>query len=472
MSQGNIQETLQSILCELHGNQYCMEKMDSPSGTLTALEIAHILLGQAQDQDSGDEHKQQMIPASKVTSFMIDQKKLDEELSASNRLFQIHYYRPIYSCRKFIGGLLVFGKKVVRKLLKFLIEPVVEEQNQFNAAIVRSLNVMRNNHVVFQAAIDFLCDEMRQQKSVVDNLKSETSQAVDNLKSETSQAVDKLKSEASQAVDTLSQKTQAQLKKLQQELQTSADQLRRQTTEVKSTLEILKKIQKQDDIYETIDYFKFQEHMRGSYSKIKAQQQEYVNYFAECSNVIDLGCGRGEFLEVLHEHGINATGVDSYGESVNYCRMRGLQVVQGDAIEYLMEQKTESIDGVFAAQLIEHIPMKSLLELCKESYRVMKPESYIILETPNPMCLSVYMNSFYLDPSHKNPVHPHLMEYLMKECGFHDVHVVFPEASKVGYRFPLLDAEHCMNLAEFNDGVNLLSDIMFGSQDYAIIAKK
>ena len=157
---------------------------------------------------------------------------------------------------------------------------------------------------------------------------------------------------------------------------------------------------------------------------------------------------------------------------MDYCRTRGLQVVQRDAIEYLREQKAESIDGVFAAQLIEHIPTKALLELCKESYRVMKPESYIVLETPNPMCLSVYMNSFYLDPSHKNPVHPHLMEYLMKECGFHDVHVVFTEASKVGYRLPLLDVEYCKNLAEFNDGVNLLSDIVFGSQDYAIIAKK
>ena len=324
-------------------------------------------------------------------------------------------------------------------LLKFLIEPVVEEQNQFNAAIVRSLNVMRNDHVVFQAATDFLCDETRQQKL---------------------------------AVDTMSQKTQEQFEKLQQELQTSIEQLKQQTRAVQNKVEILEKWQQQDDIYQTIDYFKFQEYMRGSYGEIKAHQQEYVNYFAKCTSVIDLGCGRGEFLTVLKEHGIKATGVDSYKKSVDYCRTRGLQVVQRDAIEYLREQKAESIDGVFAAQFIEHIPTKALLELCKESYRVMKPESYIVLETPNPMCLSVYMNSFYLDPSHKNPVHTHLMEYLMKECGFDDVHVVFTEASKVGYRLPLLDAEYCKNLAEFNDGVNLLSDIVFGSQDYAIIAKK
>ena len=439
MSQENIQDTLQSILYELHGNQYRMEKVDSPNGALTALEIAQILAGQTQGQDGGDEQEQQKTLVSNVASFMIDQEKLDEELRTANGLFQIHYYRPIYSCRKFIGGFLVFGKKVVRKLLKFLIEPVVEEQNQFNAATVRSLNVMRNDHVVFQAATDFLCDETRQQKL---------------------------------AVDTLSQRTQEQFEKLQQELQTSLEQLKQQTTAVQNKVEILEKSQEQDDIYQTIDYFKFQEYMRGSYSEIKAHQQEYVNYFAKCTNVIDLGCGRGEFLTVLKEHGIKATGIDSYKKSVDYCRTRGLQVVQRDAIEYLREQKAESIDGVFAAQLIEHIPTKALLELCKESYRVMKPESYIVLETPNPMCLSVYMNSFYLDPSHKNPVHPHLMEYLMKECGFHDVHVVFTEASKVGYRLPLLDVEYCKNLAEFNDGVNLLSDIVFGSQDYAIIAKK
>lgn len=448
MSQIPIQETLQAILGQLHSSQYQMTANTKRAGTLTAMEIAQILSGQTQSHSTSEEGAQSQEPTQlpQVTVFIADKEPFEQDLRDANTLCQIHYYRPIYSCRKWIGGCIVFGKKVARKLLKFLIEPIVEEQNQFNAATVRTLNDIRNHRVVFQAATDYLCQETRKQ----------------------AQALDGLRNESTQALQALSGETNSQLEQLREQLSKAMELLQQQSEEMQR----LTQVQTEDDIYDKIDYFKFQEHMRGSCTAIKDRQQSYLPYFEQCQSVVDLGCGRGEFLEVLREHGVGAVGVDSYGKSIEYCRMKGLQASEGDAIQFLCNQKENSIDGIFAAQLIEHIPAGKILELCRESYRVMKPGSYIVLETPNPMCLSVYMNSFYLDPSHKNPVHPHLMEYFMQECGFRNVQVVYVKESKVNYRFPLLHAENCDNLEEFNDGINFLSDIMFGSQDYAIVAQK
>lgn len=82
------------------------------------------------------------------------------------------------------------------------------------------------------------------------------------------------------------------------------------------------------------------------------------------------------------------------------------------------------------------------------------------------------MNSFYLDPSHNKPVHPKTMEYYLRKAGFSEVEILFTEASRSGYRLPLLSGKGVDNLEEFNNGINLVTDLLFGSQDYAVIAKK
>ena len=437
MSQTPIEQTLQTILYQLHSHQYCMTTSKRQDGALTAMEIAKILSSQEHSLATEDnQDSEQAVQRVHSTFFVTEKKNFEQNLREANAICHIHYYRPIYSCRKWVGNWIVFGKKVARKLLKFLIEPMVEEQNKFNSAMVRTLNDIRNHHVVFQEAIDCLCQETRKQ-----------AQALDSLQNESAQKLAKLKEELNKTISFLP----GQMKDESQQLLDA---------------------QTEDDIYDSIDYFKFQDTMRGSFEEIKRRQQKYLSYFTECSNVIDLGCGRGEFLDVLREHGVGAVGVDNYGKSIDYCRTRGLHVTQGDAIEFLRIQKDGSVDGVFSAQFIEHIQVAKILELCKESHRVMKPDSYIVLETPNPTCLSIYMNSFYLDPSHKNPVHPHLMEYFMQECGFRNIHVLYLNDSMVNYRLPLLSVENCHNLAAFNDGISLLSNIIFGSQDYAIVAQK
>lgn len=466
MRQGTIQETIQSIFQDMYGHRYRIDLTDNDTELLTAEQIAHIL--STEEPKYVESQEETSAPSTLyAASFHIDLEKLDRELRDVNGLYQIKYYHPIYSCRKLIGKWIVWGKRIVRKLLKFLIEPILNDQSDFNAAVAQSLNSMRNNHVVFQAAINSICDEIAQQRRAVEALHRESKEKQEKLQQSL-----QLSQQQGQTMEAFQREAHETMERLQQDLQSSLGQIMKQSDDLQGKLKLLEKIQQQDDIYEGIDYFKFQEHMRGSRSEIKAKQREYLNYFLQCNDVLDLGCGRGEFLELLREHGVCAIGVDNYRKSIDYCRTRGLQVVQEDAIQYLCGQKTESIDGVFAAQLVEHISAGRLLKLCRECYRVMKSDGYIVLETPNPMCLSTYINSFYLDPSHKNPIHPRLLEYVLKECGFRNVKILFTESSKVGYQFPLLDSENCKNLEEFNDGVNFLSDIIFGSQDYAIVAQK
>jgi O-antigen chain-terminating methyltransferase len=228
----------------------------------------------------------------------------------------------------------------------------------------------------------------------------------------------------------------------------------------------------QETVYQGIDYFVFENHFRGSRKHIIKAMEQYVRYFMGRKQIIDLGCGRGEFLELLKQNQIDAIGIDIYPEFVDYCRMKGLNVLMDDAIAYVANLPDDSVDGLFASQLAEHLETEQLVLLCNAAYRKLQPGCCFILETPNPTSLAIYTNAFYVDPTHVKPIHPKTLEYFLRQAGFGHTEILFTEQSKPDYRFPLLDGEYIKNLSQFNDGVNALSDILFGSQDYAIIARK
>jgi O-antigen chain-terminating methyltransferase len=109
----------------------------------------------------------------------------------------------------------------------------------------------------------------------------------------------------------------------------------------------------------------------------------------------------------------------------------------------------------------------------EKSYKKLKSGAYLIAETPNPTMLSTFTNAFYIDPSHIKPIHPETMKFLLQYYGFKEINIKYCEESKINYQLPLLIGDqHIKNLKEFNDGINLLSSILFGYQDYAIIGKK
>lgn len=225
-----------------------------------------------------------------------------------------------------------------------------------------------------------------------------------------------------------------------------------------------------EDEYSCIDYFDFENHFRGSRESIKEVQKQYVKYFIGRKNVLDLGCGRGEFLELLKENKVESVGVECYSEFAEYCKMKGLNVAEEDALAYL--EKQENVGGIFAGQLIEHLKVNQIVRLCQLAYEKLEEGAYVILETPNPMSLAIYTHAFYIDPSHNKPVHPLLMEYFMKKAGFKDVQILFTESSKYPVDIPKLSGNGIENIEVFNRSMEEVSRTLFGSQDYAIIGRR
>ena len=217
------------------------------------------------------------------------------------------------------------------------------------------------------------------------------------------------------------------------------------------------------------DYFLFQEYHRGSEALIKDRQEHYIEYFRGHSPVCDLGCGRGEFLELLRECGISCQGVDSNNDAIQLCRDKGLPVAQGDIFEYMENAADASFGGIFSAQVIEHLPVELQFRFVELCCRKLKPGSPLVLETINPECVFALVRNFYLDPTHIRPVHPELLKFVLERKGFRDVQVSFsgPVEGKYLERPPQTDDP---KLQEMGRTLTNLNNFVFGFQDYAVIA--
>jgi O-antigen chain-terminating methyltransferase len=213
-------------------------------------------------------------------------------------------------------------------------------------------------------------------------------------------------------------------------------------------------------------YLFFEDEFRGSRSDIKTSHQIYLPMLKDAHvgsadrPILDIGCGRGEWLELLKEEGMNAKGVDMNRLLVEENRQRGYDVTEADAIEYLRTINDASIGGVTAFHLIEHLPFHTLIHLLDETVRILKPGGIAIFETPNPENVLVGACHFYTDPTHRNPLPIPLMKFLAEHRGLTRVDIMrlhpFPE------EFKLAGSE----LAErFNE-------YFYGPRDYAIIGYK
>lgn len=223
----------------------------------------------------------------------------------------------------------------------------------------------------------------------------------------------------------------------------------------------------QDSEYDNIDYFDFENHFRGSIDSIKKAQEIYLEYFRDKTNVIDIGCGRGEFLSLMKDNGITARGVDIYEPYADYCNMKGLSAVCGDGVDFLSKQ--ESVDGIFVGQVVEHLKTEEIIRLCSIAYEKLLEGGCIVIETPNPTSLAIYTNAFYIDPSHIKPVHPLTMKYFLEKAGFTEIKIVYTEHSRPPFEIPELNIE---GAGEFNSAMKNVSELLYGSQDYAVIATK
>lgn len=215
-------------------------------------------------------------------------------------------------------------------------------------------------------------------------------------------------------------------------------------------------------------YEDFEREFRGSFEEISARVAVYLEPLRATSEsgapVLDVGSGRGEWLDVLRGAGIEARGVDVNSEFVNSSTARGLDVELMDAFAYLQGVATASLGTVTAFHLVEHLDIRRLVELVDQAARVLRPGGLLILETPNPTNLNVGASSFFRDPTHRRPVHPDFLTFLVRECGFASAELRYLHPEDAG----TLD-EHPGALGDLSDQVRWA---LLGPQDYAVIATK
>lgn len=173
------------------------------------------------------------------------------------------------------------------------------------------------------------------------------------------------------------------------------------------------------------DFLVFEALTRGSEEQISSEQEKYLPFFSGKSNVLDGGCGRGEFLEILKRGGVEAYGIDADRQMVEHCKAKGLRVEIASLFEHLELLPDATLGGLFLGQVVEHLPLPVLSALPALAYRKLQPGAWFLAETINPTCLTTFSGAFYADPTHYKPVHPKALEYFYTAAGFTELQTVF-----------------------------------------------
>jgi 2-polyprenyl-3-methyl-5-hydroxy-6-metoxy-1,4-benzoquinol methylase len=234
----------------------------------------------------------------------------------------------------------------------------------------------------------------------------------------------------------------------------------------------------QFDDLDSHKYVGFEDQFRGSPEEIRRRVREYLPIFDKASDVLDVGCGRGEFLELLHTHGVRARGIDINPAMVDVSRGKGLQAETGDALEYLRQLPDSSLGGLFAAQVVEHLEPRYLVRLLDAAFDKLRPGAPIVLETINPACWFAFFESYIRDLTHVRPVHPDTLKYLLIATGFQRVDIAYrapyPETDKLQPLTRGSGAPTSLDdvIETLNANVEKINRLLFTYLDYAAIGTR
>jgi SAM-dependent methyltransferase len=221
-------------------------------------------------------------------------------------------------------------------------------------------------------------------------------------------------------------------------------------------------------------YVGFEDAFRGSREEIRARLSEYLSIFDGQTDVLDIGCGRGEFLALLRERGVRARGIDLNAAMIEECRRQGLDASEGDALSYLRSIPDGSLGGLIAAQVIEHLEPRDLTALLSIAFDKLRPGSPIVLETINPACWFAFFESYIRDLTHVRPIHPDTLKYLLVASGFLQIEIryraPYPEHDKLQ---PIPSSPELTGFVDtLNANVERLNRLLFTWLDYAAIGRR
>ena len=331
------------------------------------------------------------------------------------------------------GALLVPVKILLRKLMRWYVEPAFAQQRDFNARVLKAL------------------DELSERIDVVGEQQARTAAELE--------AVNSSLAPVARSLDELDERLLRVERRARQHRQPVA-------VEPGSAPAA--------GLTDKPDYLPFEARTRGSSELIRERQAVYVEEFRGTAPVLDIGCGRGDFLAVLREAGIEARGIDADPDMVSHCRDEGLAVDEADALSYLAGLDEGSLGGIFCAHVLEHFEPRALFRLLELAAEKLRPSGLLVVETPNPFSL-VALANFSADLSHDRPFHPATLSFLARQAGFKEVSLRFLSESSDEERLRLVPLPEEPALARAKEAldanVNRLSDVVFGPQDYAVLAR-
>jgi O-antigen chain-terminating methyltransferase len=226
------------------------------------------------------------------------------------------------------------------------------------------------------------------------------------------------------------------------------------------------------------DSFDFARRHRGEEIDLVSHMTKYASQFGGVKRVLDVGCGRGEFLEACGQIGVGSYGIDLDPDMVGRCRMKGLDAHQADLLQHMRGLEDRSLDGIFSSQVVEHLAAAEIFEFVQLAAKKLRRGSVIILETINSDTFTA-LRWFWMDPTHRQPVPPAMLRFLLEEAGF--------TLRDNLYTSPLPEQQALERLPEgsvaatglgleplrvYNRNVEKLNRVLFGEQDYAIIAER
>jgi len=427
-------------------------------------------------------------PAGSSTEISRDLAYLSGNWDIQNRSYFISSHRPV------VGKYLVKGRELVHGEVRRYVDPVIWKQAEFNRATGRVLGevtrqfsgieslrqqIREDTTKQIQATLGEVHSRLREQDIEVRNGISE---AEEQIRGEVAELVARMKAEIAEEAG---EQIRSEVAKQVQSTILAMD------TDIKNRAWLAKTLEGRahrgasgdaelplsPSADTGLNYFAFENHFRGSREDIKERQRAFIRYFEGCSNVLDIGCGRGEFLELMRDAGIDARGVDLDETMVEFCRSLGLEVELNDAVSYLEHLDDESLDGIFIDQVVEHLEPAYLVRLLELCHRKMKFGYYLVAETVNPLSFASFAN-FYIDMTHVRPVHPATLKFLFGAAGFREAETRFssPAPAEITLQklipTEVIDDERKAFIESYNHNIDSLNGLLYGAQDYAIIGKK
>ena len=224
-------------------------------------------------------------------------------------------------------------------------------------------------------------------------------------------------------------------------------------------------------------YLAFENKFRGNREELLKKYSTYSDYFEKGQRIIDLGCGKGEFLEAMSKNGFDVYGVDAIEEMVAQCTKLGLKAVQSDVFDYLRDQKDNSVEAVYCGMLIEHLSSDEIVVFLSLLSKKLKSSARLVIETINPGSLSVITGSFVADLSHKTLVHNKTLEFILGFFGFNVIKTVFsspiPDEQRLKTFEPDQLGEEAGELMKiFNNNFVIIDSFLYSFQDYLMISSK